>query len=97
MQELTQTMSRVEERKAATNELLEQMGQQRGEQEKEQASASKKRILSEKIAKEAAEIEADAEVELSQAQPAMQKAAEAVNCLTKSSLTAPLSMMWWAM
>jgi dynein heavy chain len=85
--ELKVKLANVEERKAATDVLLGQMGQQRGEAHTQQAIASKERIRAEKFAKEAEEIEADAATELAAAQPALDHAEEAVNCLTKASLT----------
>ncbi|GBG28212.1 Dynein heavy chain 2, axonemal [Hondaea fermentalgiana] len=86
-EDLKETMARVEERKDATEELLTQMAQQRGEAEAQQKIASKERIRAETFATEAKEIEEDAETELAAAQPAMAQAEEAVNCLTKASLT----------
>jgi len=81
------TMVKVEERKVATDALLEEMGTQKGEAQIQQDIASAERAKAEKFAREAAEIEADASVELAQAQPAMDQASEAVNCLTKAALT----------
>lgn len=86
-QDLKETLSRVEERKEATDELLAQMAQQRADAEAQQKVASKERIRAETFAKQAKEIEEDAETELAAAQPAMDQAEEAVNCLTKASLT----------
>ena len=86
-QELEESLQRVRERKVATEELLEKMGHERGEAEAQQKEASKEQVRCEALATEAAEMEAAAAVELSQAQPLLEDAAAAVNCLTKASLT----------
>lgn len=55
--------------------------------EKQQAAASVEADKASVASAEAAAIEKDAEKELTQAEPAMRAAAEAVNCLSKSMLT----------
>ncbi|CAM9512785.1 unnamed protein product, partial [Scytosiphon promiscuus] len=85
--DLTHTMVKVEEKKAATEVLLEEMGVQRAGAEKQQAAASIEADKASLASAEAAAIEKDAEKELAQAEPAMLAAAEAVNCLSKAMLT----------
>eukprot|EP00903_Cladosiphon_okamuranus_P006208 g6103.t2 len=85
--DLTHTMVKVEEKKAATEVLLEEMGVQRAGAEKQQAAANIEADKASIASAEAAAIEKDAEKELAQAEPAMVAAAEAVNCLSKSMLT----------
>ncbi|CAB1116950.1 unnamed protein product [Ectocarpus sp. CCAP 1310/34] len=85
--DLTHTMVKVEEKKAATEVLLEEMGVQRAGAEKQQAAASIEADKASVASAEAAAIEKDAEKELAQAEPAMLAAAEAVNCLSKAMLT----------
>lgn len=86
-EELKSTMVRVEERRAATEELLEEMGRQRGEAEKQQEAASVEKEKASKAAEEASRIEGEAESELADAKPMMEAARDAVNCLDKASLT----------
>ena len=85
--DLMKTMIRVEEKKKGTDILLEQMGKQRGEAEKQGKVAAIEKEKCAKLAAEAAKIEASAENELAEAKPAMIAAKEAVNCLSKQSLT----------
>jgi dynein heavy chain len=85
--DLKHTMVKVEEKKAATDELLVEMGVQREDAEKQQAAAT---IEAEKAAvasSEASKIEKEAESELAEAEPAMKAASNAVDCLSKSMLT----------
>jgi dynein heavy chain len=86
-EDLKVTMVKVEEKKAATNVLLEQMGkeQEGANIQKEIASgeAEKAAIATAK----AVAIQENAEKELAAAKPAMEQAADAVNCLDKASLT----------
>ena len=80
--DLMKKMERVEEKKKGTDLLLEQMGKQRGEAEKQGKVAAIEKEKCAKLAAEAAKIEASAENELAEAKPAMEAAKEAVNCLT---------------
>ena len=84
---LQSTLENVEKKREATEELLVAMGKQRGEAQQKQEEASKERIRAENFAKEASAIQADAEVELSTAEPALVAAKNAIDCLTKSALT----------
>lgn len=91
-QELAGTLVRVEEKKVATDELLEKMGRERGEAEQQQEVASAEKEKAATAAKEASAIEAEAAGELAVAKPALDDANEAVNCLNKASLTELKSM-----
>ena len=86
-EDLINTMARVEEKKRATEELLQQMGKQRGEAERQGKIASEKKSLALIKGAEAQKIEDQANAELEEAKPAMEAAADAVNCLSKASLT----------
>jgi len=85
--DLKHTMVKVEEKKAATDVLLVEMGVQREGAEKEQAAASIEAEKADKASSEAEAIAVDAERELGAAKPAMEAAAAAVDCLSKSMLT----------
>ena len=81
------TMVKVGEKKAATDALLEQMGR---EQEAANIQKDKANIEAEKAGAataSAAKIQSEAEGELAAAKPAMEEAANAVDCLDKASLT----------
>ena len=86
-EDLSVKMVQVEEKKAATEALLEQMGKERGEAEQQQALAAEEQTKAEAAGSEAAAIENEASEELKEAKPAMEQANEAVNCLSKASLT----------
>ncbi|RLN47693.1 hypothetical protein BBJ29_000554 [Phytophthora kernoviae] len=90
--ELKQTMKKVDERKRATELLLEQMGKQRGDAEVKQRRADEERAKAAQAAEIASQIEAQASVELAIAKPALDAAQQAVNCLNKASLTELKSM-----
>ncbi|GLE01105.1 hypothetical protein PINS_up009918 [Pythium insidiosum] len=90
--ELKKTMKKVEERKRATDALLEQMGKQRGDAEAKQRRADEERAKAARAAETASAIEAQASVELAIAKPALDAAQQAVNCLNKASLTELKSM-----
>ncbi|RLN89500.1 hypothetical protein BBJ28_00002039 [Nothophytophthora sp. Chile5] len=90
--ELKQTMKKVDERKKATDLLLEQMGKQRGDAEVKQRRADDERAKAAQAAEVASQIEAQASVELAIAKPALDAAQQAVNCLNKASLTELKSM-----
>lgn len=91
-EELKKTMKKVDERKKATDVLLEQMGKQRGDAELKQRRADEERAKATKAAELASSIEAQAAVELAIAKPALDAAQQAVNCLNKASLTELKSM-----
>ncbi|KAG2533277.1 hypothetical protein JM18_000527 [Phytophthora kernoviae] len=90
--ELKQTMKKVDERKRATELLLEQMGKQRGDAEVKQRRADEERAKAAQAAEIASQIEAQASVELAIAKPALDATQQAVNCLNKASLTELKSM-----
>jgi dynein heavy chain len=85
--DLVHTMEVVEEKKAATNVLLETMGVERKKAEAQQDVARVEETKSNAAAAAAAKIETEADKELSQAKPAMEAAAAAVDCLSKAMLT----------
>ncbi|GAB9467560.1 hypothetical protein Gpo141_00004900 [Globisporangium polare] len=91
-EELRKTMKKVDERKKATDALLEQMGKQRGDAEVKQHRADDERAKAAKAAEIATSIEAQSAVELAIAKPALDAAQQAVNCLNKASLTELKSM-----
>uniref|UniRef100_K3X576 AAA+ ATPase domain-containing protein n=1 Tax=Globisporangium ultimum (strain ATCC 200006 / CBS 805.95 / DAOM BR144) TaxID=431595 RepID=K3X576_GLOUD len=90
--ELKKTMKKVDERKKATDALLEQMGKQRGDAEVKQRRADEERAKAAKAAEIATSIEAQSAIELAIAKPALDAAQQAVNCLNKASLTELKSM-----
>ncbi|OQS01624.1 dynein heavy chain [Achlya hypogyna] len=90
--ELKSTMKRVDERKKATDVLLEQMGKQRNEAQIKQRRADEEKERATQAAEMATRIERQATMELEIAQPALRAAQDAVNCLNKSSLTELKSM-----
>lgn len=85
--DLGHTMEKVEEKKAATEVLIANMGVERAKAEVQQANAEQEAVKSNAAATAAAKIEAEADLELSAAKPAMEAAAAAVDCLSKSMLT----------
>jgi dynein heavy chain len=85
--DLTHTMAKVEEKKNATDALLEQMGKQRGEAEAQQEVAEVEAKKASEASAAAEVIEKQASGELAEAKPAMDAAASAVDCLSKASLT----------
>lgn len=91
-EELKRTMKKVDDRKKATDILLEQMGKQRGDAEVKQRRADQEKSKASKAAETASQIESQALVELAIAKPALDAAQQAVNCLNKASLTELKSM-----
>ena len=85
--DLKHTMVKVAEKVEATEKLLEEMAVQREGAEVEQAAATVEAEKADKASSEALVIQTNAEAELSQAQPAMDAAAAAVDCLSKGMLT----------
>lgn len=85
-EDLNITMKQVEEKKAATNVLIDQVTKASEvaavEKEKANAEEAKTSVL----AGEAAALQAQADGELKEAMPAMDAAKEAVNCLDKGSI-----------
>ncbi len=84
--DLKQTLVRVEEKRRAADEVLEQMGQQRVEAEAQAAIASTQKVAAKSAADTASKIKVEAKNDLDEAQPAMERARDAVNCLSKASL-----------
>ena len=77
----------VEAKKAATDELLEAMGEQRQEAEQQEALADIEKQKADVAAGEARALEQQAAGDLAVAKPAMDAANDAVNCLDKGSMT----------
>jgi len=86
-EDLKVTMVKVEEKKEATEELLQEMGVQRADAEVQQAAATVEAEKANEASGKASVIQADAEKELSAAKPAMEAAAGAVDVLSKAMLT----------
>merc|ERR1712217_157982 len=85
-EDLKITMVQVEEKKAATAVLIEQVTKASAIAADEKAKADVEAEKTNKLASDAAKLKAEADGELSEAMPAMEKAAEAVNCLDKNSI-----------
>lgn len=85
--DLKHTMLKVAEKQASTDQLLEQMGREKAAAEVQQDYANKEKQKAEAASAAAAELAAQAEKELSQAKPAMDAAASAVDCLSKPAIT----------
>ena len=85
--DLTHTLVRVEEKKAATEQLIQEMGAQRAEAEIQQETATLEADKANIASAEAALLEAEASGELAAAEPAMKAAAAAVDVLSKAMLT----------
>jgi dynein heavy chain len=80
------TMVQVEEKKAATAILIDQVTKASAIAAEEKASANQEEEKTNALAAGAAKLKAEADEELSEAMPAMAKAEEAVNCLEKSAI-----------
>jgi len=85
--DLNHRMEVVAEKQVATNQLLEEIGVQRADADKQNEMASVEAEKAATASAEAAVIESQAEAELAQAKPAMEKAKDAVDCLSKNMLT----------
>ena len=85
--DLRHTLVRVEEKKAATEQLIQEMGAQRAEAEIQQETATLEADKANTASAEAALLEAEASGELAAAEPAMKAAAAAVDVLSKAMLT----------
>jgi len=81
------TMEKVEEKKVATDALIEEMKVQQADAKTQQDCAQVEAEKANEESEKAKVIEAEAEKELSQAKPAMEAAAAAVDCLSKAMLT----------
>jgi dynein heavy chain len=80
-------MREVDEKRLKVDALLEDMGKQRGEATEKQVKADSEKKKAEAAALVALKLQKEAEAELSEATPAMERAAVAVECLDKASLT----------
>ena len=84
---LKEKKKEVEAKKAATDELLDEMGKQRSEAQAQQALADVEKGKADAMAAEARKIEQQAAGDLAIAKPALDAANDAVNCLDKASMT----------
>merc|ERR1719305_950236 len=84
--DLAVKMVQVEEKKASTNILIENVTEASEKASVEEAAANVEAEKTNKLAGDAAAVKAKADGELSEAMPAMEAAKEAVNCLTKTSI-----------
>jgi dynein heavy chain len=85
-EDLKITMVQVEEKKAATAILIEQVTKASAHAAEEKAKANEEEEKTTVLANDAAKLQAEADGELKEAMPAMAAAAEAVNCLDKNSI-----------
>ena len=81
------TMTKVDEKKSATDTLIEEMKEQQADAKIQQDAAQIEAEKANEESEKAQVIEAEAEQELSLAKPAMEAAAAAVDCLSKPMLT----------
>jgi len=86
-EDLKVTMVQVEEKKAATAILIDQVTKASAEAAEEKSLANEEEEKTTALAAEASALQAQADGELKEAMPAMEAAAEAVNCLDKNSIT----------
>jgi len=86
-EDLNVTLANVEEKKVASEILMEQIGVQRADAEKKHESAAREQSRAEEATRVAKEIQETADKELAEASPAMEAAKAAVNCLDKKALT----------
>jgi len=84
---LKEKKKEVEAKKAATDALLEEMGQQREEAQAQNVIAEKEKAKADKASEQARKLEEQAAGDLAIATPALEAANDAVNCLDKASLT----------
>jgi len=81
------TMEKVEEKKTATDNLINEMKMQQADAQVQDDVAKIEAQRANEESSNAMVIEKEAETELSEAEPAMEAAAAAVNCLSKPMLT----------
>lgn len=81
------TMEKVEEKKVATDKLIEEMSVQQAEAQVQEEAAKIEAKKANDESERAMVIEVEAEKELSEAKPAMEAAAAAVDCLSKAMLS----------
>ena len=85
--DLKHSLELVAEKQVATNVLLEEIGVQRADADVQNEKANEEAEKASTASAAAALIEVQAESELAQAQPAMEAAKSAVDCLNKGMLT----------
>merc|ERR1719277_325629 len=79
-------MVQVEEKKAATAVLIDQVSKASAIAAEEKAVANEEEAKTTELANAAAALQSEADGELKEAMPAMEAAKEAVNCLDKNSI-----------
>eukprot|EP00918_Siedleckia_nematoides_P036129 GHVU01078544.1.p1 GENE.GHVU01078544.1~~GHVU01078544.1.p1 ORF type:complete len:222 (+),score=64.06 GHVU01078544.1:1660-2325(+) len=85
-QDLQEKMVKVKEKQSAAHVLIDQVTKASAAAEEEEKLASEEAAKTDVLAQEAATIQKEAEGELAEALPAMERAKAAVNCLTKGSI-----------
>ena len=90
--DLKMTLANVEEKKAASEVLMEQIGAQRAEAEKQKEAAAIEKDKAEAAKERARELQESADKELAAAIPAMQAASTAILSLNKSPIIELKSM-----
>lgn len=85
-EDLRQKMVIVDEKKEAANALVEQVLKASAIADGEAETANIEKDKANSLSEEAAEIQRKADKELSEAMPAMERAREAVKCLTKPAI-----------
>eukprot|EP00930_Biecheleria_cincta_P085161 TRINITY_DN7456_c0_g2_i1.p1 TRINITY_DN7456_c0_g2~~TRINITY_DN7456_c0_g2_i1.p1 ORF type:complete len:2485 (-),score=519.86 TRINITY_DN7456_c0_g2_i1:101-6748(-) len=85
-EDLEMTLVQVDEKKAATEVLIKQVTVASAAAREEQEAASVEQSKCEVLADEAQKMQAEADNELTEALPAMEKAKEAIDCLDKNSI-----------
>lgn len=81
------TMEKVEEKKVATDKLIEEMSVQQADAQVQEEAARLEAEKANEESEKAMKIENEAEQELGEAKPAMEAAAGAVDCLSKAMLS----------
>ncbi|KFG46052.1 dynein heavy chain family protein [Toxoplasma gondii p89] len=85
-EDLREKMVKVDEQKAAVDLLIEQVAKASAVAEEESRIANEENERANEAAEEASSIQKKADEELSEALPAMERAREAVKCLTKPAI-----------
>ncbi|CBZ52391.1 hypothetical protein NCLIV_021800 [Neospora caninum Liverpool] len=85
-EDLKEKMVKVDEQKAAVDLLIEQVAKASAIAEEESKTANEENEKANEAAEEASAIQRKADEELSEAMPAMERAREAVKCLTKPAI-----------
>ena len=84
--DLERTVLKVEQQKASTDAIIKQVTVASSAAAEERLAASKEEAKCSALAAEAQKVQHDADVELQDAMPAMEKAKAAVDCLDKASI-----------